>query len=182
MRWDIYTEESRSEMSGGKFGAAHRPYRSEPSGAEASRRVLERSLRRLVGELVAEGRQVLLIGQVPPYPRTPVNCVARAVHHKDDVSRCFAPAAEVRHRLDFSNKLLLRLASESDAVHTYLPTDTLCDEQLCSLFLNGVFLYRDDDHLNATGAMQFAKQFAHIPVFAQFRDAALVKALATAPR
>ena len=65
---------------------------------------------------------------------------------------------DVRKRLDFTNSLLLRLAAKSDAVHAYLPTDTLCGEQLCSLFLNGVFLYHDDDHLNATGSMQFAKQ------------------------
>ena len=75
------------------------------------------------------------------------------------------PAPAIYQRLDFTNSLLLRLAAESDAVHAYLPTDTLCGEQLCSLFLNGVFLYHDDDHLNPTGSKQFAKPFAQIPVF-----------------
>lgn len=171
LRWDFYTQGLRSEAIGKTPLRLIDDVDRTPGEAEASRRVLERALRRLVASLVAEGKQVLLMGQIPPYPRTPVNCVARAIYHRSAVSRCFAPAPEIRRRLEFSNNLLLRLAAESDAVHAYLPTDTLCDDQLCSLFLNGTFLYRDDDHLNPTGAKHFAQHLAHIPVFSQFRGA-----------
>jgi peptidoglycan/LPS O-acetylase OafA/YrhL len=176
MRWDLYTEELRFEASGKTPIRLVDDIDRTPSDAEASRRVLERALRHFVAKLAADGKQVLLIGQIPPYPRTPVNCVARAIHHKRDVSRCFASAPEIRRRLEFTNNLLLRLAAEFDAVHAYLPTDTLCDDRLCSLFLNDTFLYRDDDHLNPTGAKQFARQFAKIPVFAQLHGATVVKA------
>lgn len=171
LRWDFYTQDVRSEAIGKTPVRLIDDVDRTPGDAEASRRVLERALRRLVASLVADGKQVLLIGQVPPYPRSPVNCVARAIHHGSAVSRCFAPAPEVRRRLEFSNNLLVRLAAESDAVHAYLPTDTLCDDKLCSLFLNGIFLYRDDDHLNPTGAKQFAEHFARIPVFSHLREA-----------
>jgi peptidoglycan/LPS O-acetylase OafA/YrhL len=182
MRWATYTEHYRSEATRERSLTLIDDIDREPSGIEASRRVLERSLRRLVGTLVAEGKQVLLIGQIPPYPRTPVDCVARAVHHKSDVSRCFAPAPAIRQSLDFTNSLLLRLAAESDAVHAYMPTDTLCGEQLCSLFLNGVFLYSDHNHLNPTGARQFAGQLASHPVFSLLRTVPLMKASAMEPR
>jgi peptidoglycan/LPS O-acetylase OafA/YrhL len=182
MRWSTYAEDSRFGMIRENPITLIDDIDREPSGIEASRRVLERSLRRLVGTLVAEGKQVLLIGQVPPYPRTPVDCVARAVHHKSDVSRCFAPAPTIRQRLGFTNSLLLRLVAESDAVHAYMPTDTLCGEQSCSLFLNGVFLYQDAGHLNPAGARQFAGQLASHPVFSLLRAAPLMKASAMEPR
>jgi peptidoglycan/LPS O-acetylase OafA/YrhL len=182
LRWDFYTQGLRSEAIGKTPVRLIDDVDRTPGDAEASRRVLERALRRLVASLVADGKQVLLIGQVPPYPRTPVNCVARAIHHGSAVSRCFAPASEIRQRLEFSNNLLLRLAAESGAVHAYLPTDTLCDDQLCSLFLNGTFLYRDDDHLNPAGAKQFAQHLAQLPVFSRFREATVVKASAIKPQ
>ena len=182
LRWDTYTREDGSGARGQNYVKLVDDIDPKPSGANASGRVLERSLRTLVGGLVANGKQVLLIGQVPPYLRTPMNCVAKAVHHESDVSRCFVPVSQVRQQLDFSNGLLRRLAAESDAVHAFLPTDILCDEKSCSPLLNSVFLYRDNNHLNTVGAREFAEHFARIPVFSQLRGTPLAKSSAVEAR
>ncbi len=62
-RWEGYTEDSWAEAA-----EAHPAVRlvddidTRPGGKETSRRVLERTLRRMIGDLVGAGRSVILLG------------------------------------------------------------------------------------------------------------------------
>jgi peptidoglycan/LPS O-acetylase OafA/YrhL len=166
-RWDLYTEATRSEILGHSkpywLGDAIDPL---PQDAETSRRVLERSLRHMVSALVAQGKSVILMGQVPPFPTSPIACVGRARLFGRDDKTCFVAAPEIRQRLAFSNGLLRRLASASRNVYAFIPSDILCNDAICSPFLADVFLYHDDDHISAVGARQLVKYVVQLPPFA----------------
>jgi hypothetical protein len=164
-RWQIYSEENRTESGRKNTSRLADHVDTQPGDIAATRRVLERALRRTVETLTQKGKQVLLLGQVPPYPAAPTSCVARARHSGQDERRCFASAKLIAQYLDYSNTLLRTIAAEFDSVHAFIPTDVLCDENSCSVFLNNVFLDRNDDHLNASGSRQFAAHLKTLPAF-----------------
>jgi hypothetical protein len=155
-RWQSYTDENKTEL-GSSHDRLVDDVDTQPGDIAVTRRVLERGLRRTVETLTRKGKQVLLLGQVPPYPAAPAGCVARARHSGQDERSCFAPAKVIAQYLDYSNTLLRTIESEFDSVHAFIPMDVLCDERSCSVFLNNVFLYRDEDHLNRRGSQQFAE-------------------------
>ncbi len=165
-RWALYSEDNWQEAV-----VQDAPMRltdnvdRELIGSAASRRVLERSLRRMIGNIVKSGKQVLLLGQIPPYPTRPSSCIARARIYTRPEEPCFAPAPLVRERLAFSNTLLRRLAADFEGVYAFIPSDIVCDDKVCPPFLNGVFLYRDNNHMNAEGAKQLARYLANSPAF-----------------
>jgi hypothetical protein len=168
-RWDYYTADTPSEALDKliyRLGDAQSPV---PGDAAASKQVLERSLRRMIESLVAAGKQVVLLGQIPPYATSPMACMVRIRQAHGAERDCFAPMREVRRHLDYSNDLLKSLADPSNGVDAFLPSEVLCDPELCSPFMNGVFLYRDDDHLSATGSKQFAAYLGRIPALANLR-------------
>jgi hypothetical protein len=161
-RWQVYSDENRTESGRKNARRLADDIDTQPGDIATTRRVLERALRRTVETLTRKGKQVLLLGQVPPYPAAPTSCVARARHAGQDERRCFASAKLIAQYLDYSNTLLRTIAAEFDSVHAFIPTDVLCDENSCSVFLNNVFLYSDDDHLNTPGSRQFAE---HLKTF-----------------
>jgi peptidoglycan/LPS O-acetylase OafA/YrhL len=148
----------------------------------ASRRVLERSLRRMIEELRKKGTQIVLMGQVPPFTSDPVSCVGRARMHARQENECFVSAEKVRKRLAFANELLKDLAAEYEGTYSFIPSEVLCDEKSCSPFLNETFIYRDDDHLNVPGAQQLARYLEKLPPFAALQVAHSPRASVSASR
>ena len=169
-RWANYTMDKPSEalerQTTTRIGEAEALV---PGDMEMSRRVLESSLRRMIEVLVAAGKQVVLLGQVPPYATSPVACLVRARQSNGTEQDCFAPARNVRSLLDYSNNLLRSIADASNRVEAFLPSELLCNQALCSPFLNGVFLYRDDDHLSDAGSQQFSAYLADVPALVSLR-------------
>lgn len=168
-RWESYTQSKMTESDNKTAKQLVDDRVTSPADIETTRHVLERALIRTVERLTKRGKRVLLIGQVPPYPSKPIRCVAKALYWEKEESACFASEREMKSRLDFSNCLIQKIASKYDRVDAFIPTDILCREGSCSLFLDGVFLYRDDDHLNAMGSRQFDKYMAQLPVFSEIR-------------
>lgn len=87
-RWQIYTEEERSEQGANNSRQLADDIDLKPGDRATTRRVLERGIRRTIEALVARGKRVLLIGQVPPYPAAPTNCVVRAITNGRDIQDC----------------------------------------------------------------------------------------------
>jgi peptidoglycan/LPS O-acetylase OafA/YrhL len=168
-RWQAYSDANRTELKRKDPARLVDDIDTQPGDVAATRRVLERALRRTVETLTQKGKRVLLLGQVPPYPTAPTSCVARARYSGQDERRCFASAKVIAQYLDYSNTLLRTIASEFDSVEAFLPTDVLCDEKSCSVFLNDVFLYRDNDHLNRLGSRQFADYLSTLHAFSVVR-------------
>lgn len=134
---------------------------------DTTRRVLERALRRNIEMLSTNGKKVLLVGQVPPHPAPPVYCAARGLYSGNDVSMCSISRIAVNKNIGYSSGLLRKLASKHSTVDTFIPADILCRDGACPVLLDGVFLYKDDDHINDAGSREFAKYIAKSPFFSE---------------
>jgi hypothetical protein len=166
VRWDTYTENEWSAPPGDTpdMSLAGQSDGLTPKIA-ASRRGIETALRALIETLREKGTRVVLLGQVPPFMTDPVRCVAQARRqHKPD-SACSIPARAVRERLHYSNDMIRRLAKDYPTVEAFIASDVTCDQTSCSPFLDGMFIYRNVDHLNLEGGRRWAPYLATVPAF-----------------
>jgi hypothetical protein len=150
-RWALYSETRWLEGE----SAARRflvDAQDQSLTLENSRRALSEGLERTVELLTARGLRVLLIAQVPPLSSRRARCVAWARWHGEDESSCHEPAAAARARTAFGDALIARIAAGNDRVEAFFPGNILCDAVRCTPVLDGIYLFRDEDHLNPAGA------------------------------
>lgn len=119
---------------------------------ENSRRVMKKTLKETVDSLTSRGIRVLLMAQVPPLSAPRARCVIHAIWYDGEEERCYEPAAAALQRTRFASEVIAGIAAADDRVEAFFPAEIICTEALCIPALDDVFLYRDDDHLNPTGA------------------------------
>lgn len=167
-RWAVYSETT---------WLAHEPFRpqflvdehGEILTPQSSRRVLKKALENTVEAMTSRGVRVLLMAQVPPLSARRARCVTRARWHDSDESVCYEPSAAALQRTRFSSALITAIAATNDSVDAFIPAQVLCDEALCIPVLDGVFLFRDEDHLNPTGAERLLARLS-LPIRAGSTD------------
>jgi hypothetical protein len=146
--WDFWS-------SGVDIGTGERRYLaardSDDLGVDESRRVLRAGLERTVRELRGLGLQVLLLGQVPDYARSPSECLARSRAAGEDAEDCRGPRGAALARSQWSRELLQELAAAHGAT-VFDPHAQLCAPATCLVEAGGRQLYRDSDHLSADGS------------------------------
>ena len=155
-RWAVYTlgkPLSQADRSVVYLTDQH----SAELSAENSQRVLTASLERTAKQYVHGGADVLILGQVPPFPSTPNNCLARKVWKGGALEQCDQNAEQVHDRLRFSDRLIADLAGRLEKVYHRNPSDFLCLNGSCAASINRRPLYLDDDHINSIGARELYK-------------------------
>jgi peptidoglycan/LPS O-acetylase OafA/YrhL len=119
-----------------------------------SRRLFVSSLRKLLTDLVDDGRQVILVGQVPLPPPELVVCVTRARFRGLDEDKCANDQSEERAQTEHLVNQLLQevvLGLES-SVQILYPHDYLCGSRRCIVQTGGQLLYMNESHLSPDGA------------------------------
>jgi hypothetical protein len=126
----------------------------EDSVAE-SRRTFVAAMQRTVVELErAQPRaRILIIGQPPEPGFDPAQCRVRALMFGRDAHQCGFARNGTRARLRFSDALIVRLAVTDPRVDAIMLDRSMCDGDRCRTTSDGTVLYRDIDHLSATGAV-----------------------------
>jgi peptidoglycan/LPS O-acetylase OafA/YrhL len=124
---------------------------------QRSLQVLRQSLEQTIDFFEQQGIHVVLLGEVPIFARDPVKCIATALRQGRNWESCRRPLQEVRDRLDTMNNLLSELAARHSHVSFVSPLDAMCDKAWCSPVADGVYMYRDRNHLNRLGAEQLAR-------------------------
>jgi len=142
-RWDVFVAGNLLLTTGG----------IQPSLA-ASRQLLVSSLRKLITELVAGGRQVILVGQVPLPPPELIICTTRARFRGLDESGCAVGPAQARERTEeLVNQVLAEVAGHLESgVQIVHPYEALCGQHGCMVQSGGQMLYTDESHLSSSGA------------------------------
>ena len=148
--WSLFTEEDDGKMKKRRFSIDGDP----GSPIEKSRRLIATSLENTVRQFSDRGIDVLLLGDVPSYPKPPSRCLAVATMwgRKGD---CGVDSATARHHMAFSDALLTRLATLPH-VHAFLPSSVLCTGPQCAVRLGNIPVYRDTDHLTASASRALA--------------------------
>ncbi|WP_426074149.1 acyltransferase family protein [Janthinobacterium sp. DSP2-3-3] len=106
-----------------------------------------------VRELLADGRKVIVLVDIPELPFFPVDCVKGK-------SSCTIPLKEVLERQSMHRQSLQRLKREFPSVNIYDPLNIFCSEKFCSYRTAEKILYRDSHHLTLDGSDTYGNKFA----------------------
>jgi peptidoglycan/LPS O-acetylase OafA/YrhL len=108
--------------------------------------LMERGMGRLVETLRQRGHTILLLAEVPPTRRDLRACILRSGLWRQSCDNFLLDAAVVRTTIGSVTTTLHRIEARPGVLMVE-PASAMCDEHVCSLFLNGEFLYSDDSHL-----------------------------------
>ena len=124
----------------------------------ASRQRLVSSLRKLVTELVASGRKVILVGQVPLPPPELIICTTRARFRGLDEGACAVGPAPAHQQTEHAvNQALAEVAAHLESeMQIVKPYADLCGQQGCVVRAGGQMLYTDESHLSSSGTRLLA--------------------------
>jgi hypothetical protein len=117
-------------------------------------RNLDDVLRKTIDRITHLGLRVVIFGPIPDQHYSGPSCVARR-----PARDCSVPLeTQLAYRADVI-RVLTSIAKNNDRVRHADPLHQLCDGNDCPILLDGVVLYKDDDHLSASGAMRLASWF-----------------------
>jgi hypothetical protein len=130
------------------FLIAYSSYTLETSQGElleavASKRQLAAGLRNTVERLTARGLRVVSIRDTPRFERNPARCLSTA---RGDATRCSFVRPLESKGLSWDKQVLGDLP-KIDFIDL---NDHICEPDFCPLVVNGVGVWRDDDHITAT--------------------------------
>lgn len=138
------------------------PYKTVILGANWSVHLrhphFDQDFRHTVSRLVNDGKQVILLVQVPAFPAYDRQCVLRHADSAQDncqraASRTDSPTA------DKSLQYLQSLAAAQPGVSLLDIHDVICRQGTCSAYLDGKPVYFDSNHLSMEGSWQIGQQF-----------------------
>ncbi|MEW5963878.1 MAG: acyltransferase family protein [Pseudomonadota bacterium] len=132
----------------------------ERGTAAGNASIVERGLRKTIAPLVAAGRRVFVVLQVP---YTGIDTPAYLAKHAIPLRGVTAlPLATIHaQRSMWMRDLAQRLAAEYGVV-VIDPSRALCDRHSCRIGVAEGSLYRDDDHLNHLGAHSVAGELKRV--------------------
>lgn len=116
---------------------------------EAALPLWDRGLREVTAEITGLGIPVLLLGTVPEHEHDVMDCVQP---RRVDEACARTPRAWVEARRAGVLALERALGDQDPRIEFVDPIDLFCDAATCVQWQDGVFLYRDDDHLSPDGA------------------------------
>jgi peptidoglycan/LPS O-acetylase OafA/YrhL len=132
----------------------------ERGSAAGNAGIVERGLRKTIAPLVAAGRRVFVVLQVP---YTGIDTPAYLAKHalpSPGITRL--PLATIHARRSaWMRELAQRLAADYGIV-VIDPTRALCDQHACRIGVAEGSLYRDDDHLSHLGAHHVAGELKKV--------------------
>lgn len=103
--------------------------------------------------LIANGKTVTLLIDVPELPYLPKDCT-RSAFNRCDVTREEALARQADLR-----KIVDRLKSAHPTLRIFDPIDFTCEEKKCGYKQGDVIVYRDSHHLSRRGSILYAERF-----------------------
>ncbi|QPN70344.1 SGNH hydrolase domain-containing protein [Synechococcus sp. CBW1108] len=118
-----------------------------------------------------KGINVILIAPIPvfrgiPSERKPKDelCVKewfRPIIPKECLGLFREERSVLASRMENINKALSALEATNKNIHIYKAFDFLCPQRLqdCTTYLNGIRIYRDDDHFTAEGSLLVGSHF-----------------------
>jgi peptidoglycan/LPS O-acetylase OafA/YrhL len=108
-----------------------------------------------IDELVGQGKQVIILANVPTFRAVNRKCVQKAL--KLLMMDCEASDAE-RPGVVAINARLSALTTGRTNVHFFDPREQLCPGGQCSAYLNGQLVYFDASHLSMEGSWAIGRQ------------------------
>jgi peptidoglycan/LPS O-acetylase OafA/YrhL len=118
---------------------------------------IRQALEQTVDFLLAHGKQVGLILQVPELPFDPSQCVGRPFSFERHLrTPCAVPKAEVTASQAAYRAIVAAVQQRTPALVVFDPLPLMCDDRLCWALRDGTLAYVDNNHLSRSGSLMFA--------------------------
>lgn len=149
-------------------------YFGEASGAE----LIEAGIRNLITQTSRPGRRFVIVGSVPQLGPEVVPCAFKdmlGLFRRQCEPGTTSPTRNSIKRITAeTDAMILRIAADIPNVTAVIPTNKMCDDTRCDLYLDHEFLYRDVSHIRRNLKPKTRKDFANL--------IGLTEALNDAPR
>ena len=150
-RWTIWIEETRYKYEEGVKVHLTDVLNELPSDATGSQ-LFTTGLERTIQTLQDMGRKVVIIAPLPEigYDVPSANFIASRTGR--DINQIIAPTLDeyaIRNQNTFT---ILKAFEEKYKIQVIQPWESLCQENICRVAINGIPLYSDDDHLSVFGS------------------------------
>lgn len=146
----FYDETSRGSLSkcaGTTFGKKAKNCISETEAVK----LWETGLRKVADKIEAHHTPLFLMATVPEHQHDVMDCVKP---YQVDTDCAQTPLALVEQRRRPALSVEQTLAEGDPMISFWDPLSLFCDETRCYQWKDGVFLYRDDDHLSKDGTLR----------------------------
>lgn len=126
------------------------------------------SAERMIGGLLARGKEVIVLRDIPDLVFSPRDCVSysnpvmaflRGVSSQRSLSNCGVSSKDYAARSLTHDDAMNDILTKFPTVRTFDPRPLLCNDTLCSAFAAGRFLYWNSDHLTVEGADVVIEEF-----------------------
>jgi hypothetical protein len=132
--------------------------------------IWEQGSRQTLTALVAAGKKVTVVLNNPELTFDPRRCLSRGVSWTNQSHRsCTITHEEFVSRNETYRNLMTKILADYPQVKKFDMAKYLCDKYYCYAEMDGVLLYRDDNHLSEAGALLMAPHL-HEMIFSQQRD------------
>lgn len=134
---------------------------SHDNTAQAEARMAS-ALEARVAAIRAAGAQVWLFKEVPLQRKGAVSrltSLSRVGRSPEGLGR---PLEEHLARQHFLGSLFDSMSAGDPGVHVIDPTPLMCEDQVCSIEVNGHLQYKDEDHLSDAGSARLSPLFAPV--------------------
>ena len=129
-------------------------------GNSTQAEVFAAAFRNTVRRLSATGKNIVLFVDWPELGFDPRSCLPRPVPAFSQVRPlCGVPRAQVDARNHAYREVVFGMKKEFSGLVVFDPFRYLCDSLACYATRDGHLLYRDDNHLSATGSAYLADAF-----------------------
>lgn len=153
-RWTLSVEGTRYRQEAGSpvslewFGNPD----AEPSSGDNAA-LMENGLMVTVEEIIATGREVVILGPIPEVGLDVPNLMARREMLRWTAQPPELTEADFVERAEKTEEILMRVAANFDGARYLRLSDLFCADGTCSLTdQNGLPLYIDDDHISRQAA------------------------------
>ncbi|WP_458130749.1 acyltransferase family protein [Pseudomonas sp. R3-41] len=99
--------------------------------------------------LLASGKEVYIVDDIPRFPFDPRKCVTDAEYLK---SGCTISTSDANRELNVYREQLLNVSRRDPRVKYISLSQYVCRDDKCGMARNGHLLYRDRNHLNVNGS------------------------------
>ena len=157
-RWAIATNGTRYKNETGRsMSLVDRESGEAEAGDNAV--LFEIGLRRTIKALAEQGKNIVLVTQVPEVGHDVPSATYSAKLTGRDVNAMIAPSIdEYRERTADVTRVFDKLGSEQPMTIVD-PAERLCDGSSCKVVVDGTPLYRDDNHLSLRGCVFVSSLF-----------------------
>jgi peptidoglycan/LPS O-acetylase OafA/YrhL len=163
-RWSFYVEGSdyKPPESSGLFLAG---FPDQKSHAAKNEQIVEFGLGQTIQTLLDMNRKVIVVSPVPEIGYDVPSANFIAVRSGRDLNQIIAPSIDDYLARNQSTLSILSKLQEEHEIQVVEPWTALCVENECRVTIDGIPLYKDDDHLSLFGSelvsIVFEPIFAH---------------------